>query len=51
MRGVTKPVTVKLTHVAEGKDPWGAYRSGFSGTAEVNRLDFGMTKNLGPGTE
>ncbi|MBT3203497.1 MAG: YceI family protein [Gammaproteobacteria bacterium] len=51
LHGVTKPVSIKLTHMGEGKDPWGGYRSGFSGTAEINRSDFGITKKLGPGTE
>ena len=51
LHGVTKPVTVNLTHMGEGKDPWGGYRSGFSGLAEINRSDFGIDKNLGPASE
>lgn len=51
LHGVTKPVTIHLTHMGEGKDPWGGYRSGFSGTAEINRSDFGIDKNLGPASE
>jgi len=51
MHGVTKPVAIKLTHMGEGKDPWGGYRSGFSGTTEINRSDFGINKNLGPSSE
>ena len=51
LHGVTKPVAVNLTHMGEGKDPWGGYRSGFSGLAEINRSDFGVNKNLGPFSE
>lgn len=51
LHGVTRPVTINLTHMGEGKDPWGGYRSGFSGTAEINRSDFGIDKNLGPASE
>lgn len=51
IHGVTKPVAFKLTHLGEGDDPWGGYRSGFSGTTEINRSDFGVNKNLGPSSE
>jgi len=51
LHGVTKPVAINLTHMGEGKDPWGGYRSGFSGTTEINRSDFGISKNLGPSSE
>ncbi len=51
MHGETRPVTIKLTQIGEGKDPWGGYRSGFSGTLEINRSDFGVNKNLGPASE
>jgi polyisoprenoid-binding protein YceI len=51
MHGVTKPVTIKLEQIGEGKDPWGGYRAGFYGTAEINRSDFGIDKNLGPASE
>ena len=51
LHGVTKPVTINVTHIGEGKDPWGGYRSGFTGTTEINRSDFGVSKNLGPASE
>jgi polyisoprenoid-binding protein YceI len=51
MHGVTKPVTINVEKIGEGKDPWGGYRAGFYGTAEINRSDFGIDKNLGPASE
>ncbi|MDJ0831977.1 MAG: YceI family protein [Gammaproteobacteria bacterium] len=51
LHGVTKPIAINIEKIGEGKDPWGGYRSGFSGTAEINRSDFGVDKNLGPASE
>ncbi len=51
LHGVTKPIAIKIDKIGEGKDPWGGYRSGFSGSAEINRSDFGVDKNLGPASE
>jgi polyisoprenoid-binding protein YceI len=51
LHGVTRPVTIALEHIGEGKDPWGGYRSGFYGTTVINRSDFGVDKNLGPASE
>ncbi|MCB1759069.1 MAG: hypothetical protein KDI68_04705, partial [Gammaproteobacteria bacterium] len=46
--GVTKPVTIDVVQVGAGKDPWGGFRRGFSGTTMLTLKDFGITKNLGP---
>ena len=46
--GVTKPVTVKLEHVGEGKDPMGGYRTGYEGTFTIKRSEYGMTQMVGP---
>lgn len=48
--GVTKPVTLDLTHVGGGEDPWGGLRQGFLGHTTVKPADFGMdiAANLGP---
>lgn len=51
LHGVTKPVAININKMGEGKDPWGGYRAGFSGTTEINRSDFGVSKNLGPASE
>lgn len=51
LHGVTKPVAINLTKIGEGQDPWGGYRAGFEGTTEINRSDYGVSKNLGPASE
>lgn len=48
LHGVTKPITIDVIHVGAGKDPWGGYRRGFSGSTKLTLKDFGITKNLGP---
>ncbi|HEY4320331.1 MAG TPA: YceI family protein [Gemmatimonadales bacterium] len=45
IRGVTKPVTFAVTAEGRGDDPWGNERLGFSATAEVHRLEFGLHYN------
>lgn len=46
IRGVTKSVTFNANDVSEpSKDPWGNLRIGFSGSAKVNRKDFGLVWN------
>lgn len=46
LRGVTKEVTVDVEGpTAEVKDPWGKMRRGATGTAKINRKDFGITWN------
>lgn len=47
LHGVTKPVTLAVTPVGAGKDPWGGYRAGYSAVATLKRSDFGM--NFMPG--
>lgn len=51
LHGTTKPVTIKLSKIGEGKDPWGGYRAGFEGTTTINRSEYGIDKNLGPASE
>lgn len=48
LNGVTKPVTLKAKKIGEGKDPWGGYRSGFSGTTTLKLADYNITYDLGP---
>ncbi len=48
LRGVTKPVTIEVSQVGTGKDPWGGYRRGFHGTTTITMADFGIPTNLGP---
>jgi polyisoprenoid-binding protein YceI len=51
LHGVTQPVNINVTRVGEGDDPWGGYRAGFQGTAELKLKDFGIDYNLGPAAE
>lgn len=51
MNGTTKPITIAVTKVGEGKDPWGGYRVGFSGAITIKPSEWGYTYNLGPASE
>ncbi|MDO6563802.1 YceI family protein [Amphritea sp. 1_MG-2023] len=51
LHGVTKTIDIQVSKVGEGKDPWGGYRAGFSGTAQLNLKDFDINYNLGPASE
>ncbi|AMO58801.1 hypothetical protein GZ77_17015 [Endozoicomonas montiporae] len=46
LKGVTKNIVIEAVKVGEGKDPWGGYRAGFSGTTKLSMADYGM--DLGP---
>jgi len=48
LHGVDKPIDIAVKKIGEGKDPWGGYRAGFSGSYVLTRKDFGMTYDLGP---
>ncbi len=48
--GTTKPVTLDVTPIGGGNDPWGGYRQGFEGSATLKPADFGLgiAQKLGP---
>ena len=46
LHGRTKPVQIQVEKIGQGKDPWGGYRTGFSGVAMINTSDFGMKSIL-----
>lgn len=48
LHGVTRPITIDVTHIGAGKDPWGGYRRGFEGTTTLTLADFGIPMDLGP---
>lgn len=48
LNGVSKPITIDAEKVGEGKDPWGGYRAGFTGTTSFKLADYGITYDLGP---
>ena len=51
LAGTTKPVTLTVTKIGEGKDPWGGYRIGFTTDFTVKRSDFGIKGVPGVGDE
>ena len=51
LHGVTKDIVIDAEHVGGGKDPWGGYRDGFTGTTKITLADFGIMRNLGPATK
>lgn len=48
LHGTTRPITIDVTHVGAGDDPWGGYRRGFHGTTTIKPAEFGMDYDLGP---
>jgi polyisoprenoid-binding protein YceI len=51
LHGVSKPVTIAVTEIGGGKDPWGGFRQGFHGTTEIALKDFGINFDLGPASQ
>ncbi len=51
LHGVKKNVTIDAVKIGEGKDPWGGYRVGFTGTTTLKLADFGYTFDLGPASK
>lgn len=51
LRGVTRPITLDVTHIGAGEDPWGGYRRGFEGRTRFALADYGIKKNLGPASK
>jgi len=49
IKGVTKPVSLKLEVNGFAADPYGGYRSGFTATGEINRSDFNVNFGLAEG--
>jgi polyisoprenoid-binding protein YceI len=45
LRGVTKQVTLPVTFLGEGKDPWGNEKMGFELATTLNRKDYGINWN------
>ena len=48
LHGINKEIVIDAVKIGEGKDPWGGYRVGFSGTTKIALKDFGIDTNLGP---
>lgn len=45
MHGVSKKVTLPVTFLGEGKDPWGGTRAGFETTTTLDRKAYGIVWN------
>lgn len=48
LHGVSKNIVIDAETIGEGKDPWGGYRAGFSGTTSIALADYAIKMNLGP---
>lgn len=46
IRDVTRPVTINAEFLGQSPSPFGDTRAGFTGTAKINREDFGLTWNM-----
>lgn len=46
LKGITKPVQLKVEVNGFGPDPYGGTRAGLSATGEINRTDYGITANM-----
>ena len=46
LRGVVKPVELKLEVNGFTKDPYGGTRAGFTASTQINRKDFGITIDM-----
>ncbi len=46
VRGVTRPVTLNLEYEGAAVDPWGNARFSVSGSAELDREEWGLTWNV-----
>lgn len=46
IRGVTRAVAIDAEYGGTHKNPWGATVTGLSGSAKINRKDFGLTWNM-----
>ena len=47
LHGVTRPISMQIQHIGEGRDPWGKFRRGFEGTLEITLADYGIAGFLG----
>ncbi len=45
IKGNTRPVALQMTRLGEFNDPMMGHRIGYSGSAKINRKDFGLTFN------
>ena len=51
LHGITRPLTIAVTAIGAGRDPWGGYRRGFEGRTSFALADFGIQRDLGPASQ
>jgi polyisoprenoid-binding protein YceI len=52
LHGVTNEITIPVSKVGEGDDPWGGYRAGFVGETKFTIADYGIDVSmLGPSSQ
>lgn len=53
LRGITKAITINVSQIGAGKDPWGGFRRGFEGSTTLHLSDYKMKESaiLGPVAE
>ena len=51
LNGVTRPLTIAVTQIGAGPDPWGGFRRGFEGRTSFALTDFGIQRDLGPASK
>ena len=47
LHGKKNPLTLTVTSIGAGKDPWGGYRIGYKASTTIKRSDYGMTYMTG----
>ena len=47
LHGITKSLVIDAEKIGAGEDPWGGYRTGFSGTAKIAMKDYGLKMDFG----
>jgi len=45
IKGITKPVKLKVNYAGQAKDPWGNTKAGFELEGKINRKDWGLAWN------
>lgn len=51
LHGVTRPVSMKVTQLGAGKDPWGGFRRGFETQLTIRLHDYDIKHKLGSASE
>ena len=47
IKGITRSVTLSVSKIGQGDDPWGGYRAGFEGDVTLNAGDYDLPSWIG----